>query len=262
MSFRRMQGCNVTWLRCLSESGFFCWRVQPQSCIHEKRPPTGGLFSLFVCGTLSCGLFHKRRGGHIQCGMSIAEIVLISFAVSMDAFAVAVCRGIVCGGAVPRESGRVALWFGAFQTLMPLAGLSLMLSCRRVASVASVTPYIAAALLIGIGGNMLAEVGRHTTTPAASPALGAGEMCLLALATSIDAFASGAAMGCTALTRAILPTALTMGGVTAAVCWLGVRLGYRLGARIGHWGEGIGGTVLLLLGVKTLLSAWLGIGGA
>lgn len=195
--------------------------------------------------------------------MDILEVLLIAFSVSMDAFAVAVCRGIVCGGAaVSRESGRVALWFGAFQTLMPLAGLSLMLSCRRVASVASVTPYIAAALLFGIGGNMLAEAGRHTTAPTVSPIPGAGEMCLLALATSVDAFASGAAMGCTAQARAVLPTALTMGGVTAAVCWLGVRIGYRLGARIGHWGEGIGGTVLLLLGVKTLLSAWPGIGGS
>lgn len=187
--------------------------------------------------------------------MSIAEIVLISFAVSMDAFAVAVCRGLAAGGVQWKEAVRVGGWFGAFQTLMPLVGLVLMLSCRRVGAVAAVTPYIASALLLGIGGNMVVEAVRHGNTPAALPVIGAGEMCLLALATSVDAFASGVAMGCSVCLPSALAAAGTMGGVTCLMCFAGVMLGGRLGGRIGHRGELLGGVVLLLLGVKLLLEA-------
>lgn len=187
--------------------------------------------------------------------MSIAEIVLISFAVSMDAFAVAVCRGLAAGGIQWKEAVRVGGWFGAFQTLMPLLGVLLMLSCRRVTPIAVAAPYIAAALLLGIGGNMVVEAVRHGDSPAALPVLGTGEMCLLALATSVDAFASGVAMGCTVSFRAALAATLTMGGVTCLMCLFGVSLGGRLGERMGHRGELFGGGTLLLLGIKLLLEA-------
>ena len=187
--------------------------------------------------------------------MSIAEILLISFAVSMDAFAVAVCRGLAAERVKWREAVRVGAWFGAFQTLMPLLGILLMLSCRRVVAVAAVTPYIAAALLLGIGGNMTVEAVRHGDSPAALPVIGAGEMCLLALTTSVDAFASGVAMGCTVTLPASLAAAGTMGGVTCLLCFAGVMLGGRLGQRVGHRGELLGGVTLLLLGVKLLLEA-------
>lgn len=180
---------------------------------------------------------------------------MISFAVSMDAFAVAVCRGLAAERVKWREAVRVGAWFGAFQTLMPLLGILLMLSCRRVVAVAAVTPYIAAALLLGIGGNMTVEAVRHGDSPAALPVIGAGEMCLLALATSVDAFASGVAMGCTVTLPASLAAAGTMGGVTCLLCFAGVMLGGRLGQRVGHRGELLGGVTLLLLGVKLLLEA-------
>lgn len=187
--------------------------------------------------------------------MSIAEIVLISFAVSMDAFAVAVCRGLAAGGVQWKEAVRVGGWFGAFQTLMPLVGLVLMLSCRRATPVAVAAPYIASALLFGIGGNMIVEALRSGATPAMLPALGAGEMCLLALATSVDAFASGVAMGCSVCLPSALAAAGTMGGVTCLMCFAGVMLGGRIGEKIGHRGELLGGGTLVLLGLKLLLEA-------
>ena len=106
--------------------------------------------------------------------MSIAEILLISIAVAMDAFAVAVCRGLAAVRVGWGEAVRVGVWFGAFQTLMPLLGILLMLSCRRAAPVAVAAPYIASALLFGIGGNMIVEALRSGATPAMLPALGAG----------------------------------------------------------------------------------------
>ena len=178
--------------------------------------------------------------------MSIAEILLISIAVAMDAFAVAVCRGLAAVRVGWGEAVRVGVWFGAFQTLMPLLGILLMLSCRRATPVAVAAPYIASALLFGIGGNMIVEALRSGATPAMLPALGAGEMCLLALATSVDAFASGVAMGCTVTLPTALAATLTMGVVL---------LGGRIGEKIGHRGELLGGGTLVLLGLKLLLEA-------
>ncbi len=187
--------------------------------------------------------------------MSIAEILLISIAVAMDAFAVAVCRGLAAVRVGWGEAVRVGVWFGAFQALMPLLGILLMLSCRRATPVAVAAPYIASALLFGIGGNMIVEALRSGATPAMLPALGAGEMCLLALATSVDAFASGVAMGCTVTLPTALAATLTMGVVTCFACLIGVLLGGRIGEKIGHRGELLGGGTLVLLGLKLLLEA-------
>ena len=187
--------------------------------------------------------------------MSIAEIMLISFAVSMDAFAVAICRGLAVGRVRWREATRVGMWFGTFQCMMPFLGILLMLSCRDMAPVGVAAPYIAAALLIGIGGNMTVEALRHGESPAALPVIGVGEMCLLALATSVDAFASGIAMGCTVTMTEALTATLLMGGITCLMCMIGVLVGGRVGERVGHRGELLGGGALMLLGVKLLLEA-------
>ena len=189
--------------------------------------------------------------------MGILDIVLLSLALAMDAFAVSVCKGL----AIPRVTWRspllCALWFGAFQALMPLAGF--WLGSRFEAVVHAYAPWIAFALLTLIGINMIRE-SRAEEDEKVSAALDVRTMFPLALATSIDALAVG-------ITFAVVPpalcsaspsintlqAALMIGVITGLLAASGLLIGKRCGTRFQARAEMAGGLILILIGFKTLL---------
>ena len=191
----------------------------------------------------SCGgpAFREREGG-------VLEQILLAVGLSMDAFAVAVCKGLSMERAGLREAAAVGAWFGAFQVLMPAAGCLMGLTFRRY--IVAVDHWIAFFLLAAIGGNMIREA-LFPEEDKADPSLRPREMLPLAVATSIDALAVGVTF---AFLPVSLPSALGwIGGVTFLLSAAGVLLGGRVGARSRRRAELAGGGILIFLGLKILL---------
>ncbi len=179
--------------------------------------------------------------------MTIAELLLIAVGLSMDAFAVSVCKGL----SVPKLSVRHALltglYFGGFQFLMPLIGW--LLGYRFEALIVSVDHWIAFVLLGLIGGNMVRE--SFSDAEKLDDDFGFRTMLLLAIATSIDALAVGVTFAF--LTVRILPAAGLIGVVTFVLSAVGVYIGHIFGARYKAGAERVGGIILILMGIKILL---------
>ena len=180
--------------------------------------------------------------------MSLIELFLIAVGLSMDAFAVAVCKGL----AMPKMSWKgaaiVGLYFGGFQALMPFLGY--LLGAGFKDAISAYDHWVAFILLALIGGNMIRE-SREDEEESLDASLSFRSMVLLAIATSIDALAVGITFAF--LRMDILPSALTIGLTTFILSMIGVLVGNRFGARYKKKAEITGGVVLVLIGVKILL---------
>lgn len=166
----------------------------------------------------------------------------------MDAFAVAVCKGLAIRRATLKSAFTVGLWFGGFQALMPLLGY--LLGSAFADRIAAFDHWIAFALLCAIGLNMIREAfGKDEETSGAS--LGFKTMFVMAVATSIDALAIGVTFAF--LNVRVLPAVCFIGVVTFAISALGVKIGSIFGTKYKSGAEIAGGIVLILLGVKILL---------
>lgn len=185
--------------------------------------------------------------------MGFAEVFLIGVGLSMDAFAVAVCKGLCMKRLDARQTVVIALFFGGFQALMPLAGWALGTQFESYITV--VDHWIAFALLALIGGKMLWEAfhddGEEEACPAEGFRLDLKELTMLAVATSIDALAVGITFAF--LQVEIVPSVATIGVTTFALSALGVALGHFFGARFEKPASIAGGVVLILIGCKILL---------
>jgi putative Mn2+ efflux pump MntP len=183
--------------------------------------------------------------------MKLGAIFLLAFGLSMDAMAVAAARGFIVREIRFRHVALVAGLFGGFQALMPLFGY--LLGSRVGGAIEAWDHWVIFAVLAGIGGKMLWEAF-HTDAHEAlneADAFGLRVLLLLALATSIDAFAAGFALP---LLGAPLGASLLMIGLTtAALSALGLFAGHRFGAALGSRLDALGGIVLIGLGAKTLL---------
>ncbi len=180
--------------------------------------------------------------------MSILELFLVAVGLSMDAFAVAVCKGLASGKVRARHMLIPGAWFGVFQALMPLIGY--FLGSRFEKYIVSVDHWIAFVLLAGIGANMLREA-RKDGAGEEDASLAVKVMLPLALATSIDALAVGITFGF--LQVRILPAVLFIGTVTFLLSAAGVKVGSIFGERWRKSAQIAGGVILILLGVKILL---------
>ena len=180
--------------------------------------------------------------------MSILELFLVAVGLSMDAFAVAVCKGLASGKVRARHMLIPGAWFGVFQALMPLIGY--FLGSRFEKYIVSVDHWIAFVLLAGIGANMLREA-RKDSAGEEDASLAVKVMLPLALATSIDALAVGITFGF--LQVRILPAVLFIGAVTFLLSAAGVKVGSIFGERWRRSAQIAGGVSLILLGVKILL---------
>ena len=180
--------------------------------------------------------------------MSFLEIFLIGVALSMDAFAVSVCKGLSMKRAGFREACIVGLWFGGFQALMPLLGY--FAGSRFAEYISKIDHWIAFGLLVIIVGNMIREsFSKQEESMADSVSFRA--MLTPAIATSIDALAVGVTFAF--LDVHIVPAVSCIGIITFLLSMLGVKAGSVFGAKYQSKAEFAGGLILVLLGIKILL---------
>lgn len=183
--------------------------------------------------------------------MKVSGILLLAFGLSMDATAVAAARGLSVQRVGWRHVLRVSMLFGGFQALMPLLGW--LLGSHVGKWFAAWDHWLIFALLAGIGGKMLWEA-RHPSPASAleeDEAFGLKVLLLLAIATSVDAFAAGVALPM--LNAPLGLSLLAIGVTTATLSALGLLLGHRFGAALGSRLDALGGLVLIGLGTKTLI---------
>ena len=180
--------------------------------------------------------------------MSIWELLLLAIGLSMDAFAVSICKGLAVPKAQPKHMITCGIWFGGFQALMPAIGY--LLGATLGGAISAVDHWIAFALLVLIGGNMIREaLSGEQECPDAS--FGPKTMFVMAVATSIDALAVGITFA--VLQTPILPAITIIGLTTFCLSWIGVVIGNRFGTKYEKKAEITGGVVLVLIGLKILL---------
>lgn len=193
----------------------------------------------------------KRKGDFIMA--LFVELFLLGVGLSMDAFAVSVCKGLGMRKLDKKQALIIGLYFGGFQALMPLIGW--LLGSQFQQYITSIDHWIAFILLGFIGGKMMVEAVREwneeETVEVMDAPIDHQNMFVLAVATSIDALAVG-------ITFAFLNTpiieAITIIGITTMVLSIiGVIVGNFFGSRYKSKAEFIGGLILVLLGLKILL---------
>ena len=180
--------------------------------------------------------------------MSIIELFLIAVGLSMDAFAVSICKGLALKKMDLKKACLVGLWFGGFQGLMPFLGFLLGQSFEVY--ITSIDHWIAFVLLSLIGLSMIREA-LSKEEEKADDSLGVKTMLPLALATSIDALAVGVTFAF--LRVAILPAVSLIGLTTFILSAAGVKIGNAFGIRYKAKAELAGGIILIAMGLKILL---------
>ena len=180
--------------------------------------------------------------------MTVVELIVVAVGVSMDAFAVSVCKGLSVRKLRPRHAFSVSVWFGGFQALMPLTGYFLGVSFADMVS--DFDHWIAFVLLSIIGGNMLKEAFGNEECEV-DPDFSFKTMLIMAVATSVDALAVGVSFAF--LKVDIWSAVLLIGVTTAAFSGVGVVVGNMFGARYKSKAELAGGIILVLIGLKILV---------
>ena len=181
--------------------------------------------------------------------MDFTELIIIAIGVSMDAFAVSICKGLSICTIRPRNAGLTSLWFGGFQALMPLLGYFLGVSFADFVS--DVDHWIAFILLGIIGGNMIKESLHKEECCTVDPDFSFRTMLAMAVATSIDALAIGVSLAF--LKVNIWSAVLVIGLTTAMFSAAGVYIGNAFGNRYKSKAEFAGGFILMAMGLKILL---------
>lgn len=186
--------------------------------------------------------------------MSIIEIILLSFGLAMDAFAVSICKGLTLKKMDWKKSLISGGYFGVFQAIMPLIGYFLIKLFKQNEAISNfITKYdhwIAFILLIIIGINMIIE---SFAKEEVDGNFGFKTMFVLAIATSIDALSVGITFATMELAINIYWTVLIIGGITFILSALGVFIGNVFGLKFKQPAEIVGGVVLILIGLKILL---------
>lgn len=189
--------------------------------------------------------------------MDLLTLFLLAVGLSMDAFAVSICKGLAMKKISIGKAAVVGLWFGGFQALMPVIGY--VLGIQFAEKMNRIAPWIAFILLSLIGGNMIKEsMGKDDCTE--NDSLNIREMFILALATSIDALAVGITFACVPV--AVLPASgfintvvgcIVIGITTCVISMAGVKIGNIFGIKYKNKAELAGGMILVLLGIKILM---------
>ena len=186
--------------------------------------------------------------------MSIVELFILAVGLSMDAFAVAICKGLATVKLKKKHMLITGLWFGGFQALMPLLGYFIGTAFERY--VTAFDHYIAFILLAAIGANMIKEsFEKEECCKCEGENYAFKTMFVMAVATSIDAFAAGIslAMDLKGNNTYAYIAVLFIGIITFTLSALGVKIGNIYGAKYKSKAEFTGGAILILLGLKILL---------
>lgn len=179
--------------------------------------------------------------------MSILDLFILAVGLSMDAFAVSVCKGLSLGKIKPKHMCIAGAWFGGFQALMPFIGY--FLGSFFAEMIEKYDHWVAFVLLAIIGGNMIKEsFGKDEKVDSS---MDVKSMLLLAIATSIDALAVGVTF---AFLQVQIVTAVSfIGVITFIFSAVGVKIGSLFGTKYKSKAELFGGIVLVLIGIKILL---------
>ncbi len=203
---------------------------------------------VFLCGL---GFMEERKKRKIMA--TIFELFLLGVGLSMDAFAVAVCKGLSMRRINKNQTLIIGLYFGGFQALMPFWGW--LLGSQFQQYITSIDHWIAFILLGYIGGKMIYEAIKEwkeeEVAEVMDPPLDHKNMFMLAVATSIDALAVG-------ITFAFLQTPIVeaisiIGCTTFVISIVGVVVGNLFGSRYKNKAELVGGVILVCIGLKILL---------
>lgn len=190
--------------------------------------------------------------------MSIFEIILMAVALAMDAFAVAICKGLATNKVQIKHMVVVGAWFGIFQALMPFIGCTI--GAAFLSYIEAVDHWIAFILLGCIGGNMIKEsLSKEEECDCTDASLSFKVMLTMAVATSIDALAAGVGMSVDLDGMGqILIAVLSIGVITFLLSALGVKIGNVFGSKYKFLAELSGGVVLVAMGIKILVEhLWL-----
>ncbi len=185
--------------------------------------------------------------------MGIGELLLLAIGVSMDAFAVSICKGLSVKKVGLKEKLTCGAWFGGFQALMPLIGF--LLGALFAKAIEAVDHWIAFALLGLIGFNMLREAfskEEECCCDEKGGDMSVKTMFVMAVATSIDALAVGISLAMAGNVNIVLAVTF-IGIITFAMSAIGVHIGSIFGSKFEKKAEALGGIILILLGLKILL---------
>ncbi len=189
----------------------------------------------------------------------MTELVIIAVSLAMDAFAVAICKGLNMRKINLKQTALIALFFGGFQAGMPLIGW--FIGSKFAHYITSISHWVTFILLAIIGGKMVYEsFQKEECEECGEPKLDLKELFALAIATSIDALAVGVAFALEYDSRDAITVIIMTGIITAVLSAAGVFVGHKFGAKYKNKAEFAGGLVLVLMGVKFLLEG-LGIFG-
>jgi len=180
--------------------------------------------------------------------MDLLSLFLIAVGLSMDAFAVSVCKGLATPKYKLKYSMICGAWFGGFQALMPAVGYLLGVNFKKY--ITAIDHWIAFVLLALIGFNMIREALKNDDE-GADPSFTAKSMSLLAIATSIDALAIGITFAF--LDVNIVAAVLFIGVCTFVISAAGVKIGSAFGTRFKSKAEIAGGAILIILGLRILV---------
>ena len=180
--------------------------------------------------------------------MGIIELVILSIGLAMDAFAVAVCKGLSMKKMSWKKGLIIGLYFGFFQAFMPLIGYLLGINFQE--KIQSVDHWIAFKLLGIIGLNIVKEANSKETE-IANDSIKFKDMVILAIATSIDALAIGITFAF--LKVNVIFAIILIGVITFGISVVGVKIGNLFGCKYEKKAELAGGLILILLGIKILI---------
>ena len=185
--------------------------------------------------------------------MGLGELLLLALGVSMDAFAVSICKGLAMKKATLKEGAICGAWFGGFQAMMPLIGF--FLGTLFAEAIQAIDHWVAFVLLAFIGANMLKEAfGKEAECCECdnNADLSVKTMFIMAVATSIDALAVGISLAMAGDVNIFAAIAL-IGVITFVMSCIGVKVGNIFGSRFEKKAQAAGGIILILLGLKILL---------
>ncbi len=190
--------------------------------------------------------------------MGLTDILFIGVGLSMDAFAVSICKGLKMKIIDLKQCLLIAAFFGGFQAIMPTIGY--LLSSNFVKYINAYSHWVAFVLLLVIGANMIREsVGTEEEEEQCGPVVGIKELFGLAIATSIDALAVGITFGTMGdkLQLPIWSAVILIGITTFIISVLGVFIGNVFGSKYKTKAEIVGGIILIIIGIKVVLEHYL-----
>lgn len=181
--------------------------------------------------------------------MSVLEIALIGIGLAMDAFAVSICKGLAMKKMSYQKAVIIALFFGAFQALMPALGY--VLGTTFASKIATIDHWIAFILLGLVGINMIKEAMSKDEDGCLDDALHFGNLIMLSVATSVDALAIGITFAF--FNVSIVLSTVIIGIITFVICVIGVKVGNVFGEKYKSKAEFAGGVLLIIMGCKILV---------